>query len=291
MIRPDFDAQSPTRAASGVALVATLFVTSLLAGCGSHEPTGQVVAVVNGQEITVQDLQAEARGVRSTADPKALLPIVVARTLLAQGAHKRNLDKYPGFPSDVTRLKQNFLADKMLAASVKPASPPNDSAVREFISSHPWSFAQRQALHVDLIKMQSKDAQVVHDLDTLDAVASRLQSLNIAFERGDATLDTASLPPELAQKLVAQSLGSFFTLGNGGTFIAGVINDRSSAITPPAEQMALARASLEKSNTAKRVADEVASLKRTAVIRYQPGYSPSRSSLGAPPAVQGAPAQ
>lgn len=268
-------------------LLATLIASGFLAGCGSHEPTGQVVAVVNGQEITVQDLQAEARGVKASGDPKGLLPIVVARTLLAQSAHKRNLDKYPGFPSDMTRLKQNFLADKMLAATIKPAPPPGDAEVRSFMSSHPWLFAQRQALRVDLIKLQSKDAQEVRDLDTLDAVASRLQSLNIPFERNEATLDTASLPTELAERLVTQPLGSYFTIGNGGTFIAGVVKERSPTVAPAAEQMALARASLEKSNTGKRVADEVAALKRTAVIRYQPGY-PLASTPAARPAATAA---
>ena len=32
-----------------------------ISGCSPPAPTGQVVATVNGQEITVQDLEAEAR--------------------------------------------------------------------------------------------------------------------------------------------------------------------------------------------------------------------------------------
>ena len=278
MKRFDFTERRLYRASRGRALptslLATSIITGLLVGCGSHEPTGQVVAVVNGQEITVQDLQAEARGVKSNGDPRSLLPVVVARTLLAQGAHRQNLDRYPGFPSDVTRLKQDYLADKMLAATIRPAPPPSDADVRSFMDSHPLLFADRQALRVSLVKLQAKDQQEVRNLDTLDATVARLKALNIPFERNEASLDTASLPPELSQKLVVQSLGSFFTIENGGTFIAGVVNSRTPISVPPMEQIALARGSLAKFNTTRRVAEEVTELKRTANIRYQTGYAP-----------------
>jgi hypothetical protein len=76
-------------------------------GCDSGStpkaPTGQVVATVDGEEITVRQLQAELS--RAVAVPpaqqkeqrRAALNFIVERTVLADEARKEGIDKDPEF--------------------------------------------------------------------------------------------------------------------------------------------------------------------------------------------------
>src|ERR1700722_14623113 len=91
-------------------------------------PTGQVVAVVDGHEITVRELQAELAGV-PTSDPRQMkaveqkaLELVVGRTLLADAALKQGLDKTPDFAIQKQRAIDGLLA-QTLEANVARAVP------------------------------------------------------------------------------------------------------------------------------------------------------------------------
>lgn len=83
-------------------IAALLAGTSLLAAC-DQEPTGQVAAVVNGEEITLQEINAELAGlnVPQGVDEKrvrqAALQRIVDRRLLAQAAKEEGVDQSPEF--------------------------------------------------------------------------------------------------------------------------------------------------------------------------------------------------
>ena len=191
-----------TRAGLMVAMVAAGLV---LADCKAQAPKGQVVAVVNGQEITGQDLAAEARasGAQQGQTPALVLQRVVARVLLAQSARADGLDRYPGYPSDLARIQQDFLAQKVLKTTVKPPVKPTPQSLSAFIDAHPNIFKDRMRLQADEIKFRSSDdMKSLNGADTLASVASRLQSLNVPFTRETRTIDTAELPPPLAEKLM-----------------------------------------------------------------------------------------
>src|SRR4029079_16187186 len=68
------------------------------------EPTGQVVATVNGQEITLRELNAELGAAPPPIDPKAAkaaeqaaLRSIIGRKVLAGAAREQGLDKTPDF--------------------------------------------------------------------------------------------------------------------------------------------------------------------------------------------------
>src|SRR5277367_6372562 len=90
-----------------ISICGVLASLAMAAGCSPHGPNGQVVATVNGQEITTQDLAAEARSSNQggAATKQSLLQAVIGRVLLAQEAHALQLDQTPGYPSDVTRMQ------------------------------------------------------------------------------------------------------------------------------------------------------------------------------------------
>jgi len=128
-----------------------IVIPSLGAGCSQQGAKGQVIATVNGEEITPQDLEAEARSnpALAQADTSLLLQRVVARTLMAQAAHSRGIDHYPGYPSDITRLKQDFIAQRFMRSNLKTPPTPTSADLEKIMAANPYEFGQRQSVTID----------------------------------------------------------------------------------------------------------------------------------------------
>jgi EpsD family peptidyl-prolyl cis-trans isomerase len=256
------------------------------AGCKAHAPTGQVVATVNGKEITGQDLLAEARasGAQGHQDPRPILQRVIARELLAQYAHDHKLDAYPGYPSDVLRIQQTFLAQKTLQTVVKPPTTPSASDIAAFETAHPYMFANRMRLQTDQIRFQTADnMKSLAGVGDMQALVSRLKSLNTPFDRQTRTLDTAQLPAPLADKIVAAPTGELLLIREGETVLGIVVQARDPVAAPPDQQAAIAAQLMAAASNQSQVDAEVNRLRAQAKITYQPNFAPPA------PAVAGAP--
>ena len=246
---------------------------------------GQVLAVVNGQEVTGQDLASEARADGGgTQSRQAVVQRVIARILLAQAAHDNKLDSYPGYPSDVGRLQQDFLAQKMLKAAVKPPGKPTPAQQASFIAGHPNIFTNRTRLQADEIRFQSlDDMKSLNGAQTIAAVASRLQSLNVPFTRESRAIDTAELPAPLAEKLMTLPAGQIFFLREQDVVLGVVIQGRQAVTLTSEQQAAIASQIMARASVQGQVDAEVKKLRTAAKITYQSGYAPT------PPKPQPAP--
>jgi hypothetical protein len=88
------------------ALASIAFACVALSACGegkAKEPSGQVVATVDGQEVTLRELRAEM-GNLTSSDPnqrrqleQAALQAIVQRKILAKAAQEQKLDKSPDY--------------------------------------------------------------------------------------------------------------------------------------------------------------------------------------------------
>ena len=258
----------------GLGAVLTL-TGAALGACGQHAAKGQVVAVVNGQDVTSQDLATEERSLGRRGDPQALTQRVVARVLLAQSAHARKLDSYPADPSAVARLPPTFLAQKLLQSVVKPASKPSPADVERFIASHPYAFARRMKVKLDEIRFQSgDDLKMLNGADTLTAIESRLRSLNVQMDRQSRVVDTAQLPAPLADKLASTPENQVFFVHEGDAAVGISIVSRDPVTLPAEAQSAMAVQAMNELATQRQVEAEVARLRGQAKISYQPGYAP-----------------
>ena len=92
-----------------------------LGGDAPKEPSGQVVAVVDGREVTLRELRAELTGVsfpnaqaRKFAE-RAALQAIIRRRLVAMAAHDQGLDKTPDFALSKQRAMDILLAETMQA--------------------------------------------------------------------------------------------------------------------------------------------------------------------------------
>lgn len=284
--RPSIVAFSCARSLLAGVQVSALVLT--LAACKPGTPTGQVVATVNGKEITSQDLLAEARaGNNPHPDARALLRQVITRVLLAQSAHDQKLDGYPGYPSDLVRVQQAFLAEKALQKIVKPGGPPTPAAIATFEAANPYLFASRAKLTMNEIRFETSDnMKSLEGANDLPAVVSKLKAVNAMFEQKSQTMDTAQLPAELSAHLVTAELGQLQFFRQGNAVLGVVVTQRDPVVLSPEQQSALASQLLVRSTAQNEVGSAVAQLQSKAKIVYQKGYAPPAPAPAAPAAPQ-----
>jgi len=265
----------------------------LTAGCSQQGTKGQVIATVNGQEITPQDLQAEARSsaALAQAESSVLLQRVVARALLAQAAHARGVDRYPGYPSDLARLKQDLIAQRLVRSSLKPPPTPTSADLAKIMAENPYSFARRQSVTVDDINMQPPpgDMESLESLKYPSDIMARLARLSIPNNRRTLTLDTAKVPTPLAARLSTAPVGELFFVRNEGQLSAMTVLERSPNAPPPDEAAATATQIFQGSKIQAQIEALVAQLRSQAKIVYTNGFVAAQKPNGSAQQTLGGP--
>src|SRR5438270_6384847 len=185
-----------------LAIVLALLVTSC-----EKKPGGQTVAVVNNEEITAADLNAELNnanvpgGEASKEVRASALEGLVDRRLLAQQAKADGIDKSPEFLNQQRRLTENLLINLLVSRQTNTQQVPSADDIAKFEASHPGVFAKREIWTLDqLIYALPTDPSVhakIGAAKTLDQVAQVLTAAGIQFTRGTKQFDTAVLPPNL----------------------------------------------------------------------------------------------
>lgn len=272
------------------AMVALTGLALVLAGC-DRKPTGQSVAVVNGEEISIGELNAElqAANVPPSADQKAvkaqLLQNVVNRRLLAQDARENGVDKSPDFLTRQRRLQDELLIAMNAERQAGSQKLPDQKAIDGFIAAHPEAFNSRQILSLQQIVIDppsnAKTLEPLKDAHTLDAVAATLTRIGVPFTRTSGRLDTAQIPPEALKRIFALPPTEPFVLPANGKLFANVIVGREPVSMSQDDMRKVALEMLRRQSTQKGLADEIKQLRAKAKIEYQPGYAPPANAAGA----------
>lgn len=209
------------------ALVAAVACVAL-AGCkfpglgGEHKaPTGQVVANVDGREVTLRELSAEM-GNAAYPDPKTrkaaeqtALRSIVARIVLADAAREQGLDKTPDFALQKQRAIDTVLAQELQQKLVAGVPAPTKEEAQSFIASHPDIFLERKVFVVDQIRMPRVPLEVLKTLEplkTMEEIEGVLNKDNIPHQRADATLDAVGADPRLVEFIMKLPQNEVFVL-------------------------------------------------------------------------------
>lgn len=270
----------------GGAVVAALLVS----GC-HKEPKGQILAIVNGEEISLQELNAELQGTRipDSVDRdklrKQVLQRLIDRKLIVQKAREQGLDKTPEYVTQQRRLEENLLVT-MLGQKIASTVPmPDDRDITQYIADNPTQFAGRQRLLLDQIQFAApkdpKQLLTLRDAHTLEALAVGIQKLGLGMSRGKGVIDTGRLDPALVKVINQLPPGEPFVLPSNGQYVASVIVGRDATPTPtPIARQAAAEMVRRKELVAESKA-QVARARSSAEIQYQPGYEPDKSAIKA----------
>jgi EpsD family peptidyl-prolyl cis-trans isomerase len=232
--------------------ISLLVVGLMLASCGGKQadaPKGQVVATVDGQEITASELRLEvgdmpADPTAAAAAQKAALQSLVTRKLLVAEAKKRDLEKSPVAAMLRARAEEMALV-QLLQNNIASGVPKiSDDEVNDFVRSHPTTFAQRRLISIDQLLVPKIDPAVVKKMEPLKTMAeveALLAASKVEFVRAASVMDTVNLAPEIATKINSLGGNEVFVVPTGaGVQVALVTGTRLEPIAG-AEAQRIAR--------------------------------------------------
>ncbi|MFT4025261.1 MAG: hypothetical protein QM676_00435 [Novosphingobium sp.] len=265
--------------------IAAILAIAALSGC-HKQPGGQVVAVVNDEEITMQELNTEAQAAQLTGNgeqkvaPADLLQRVITRNLLADYAREEGLDRGPDYIARRRQLEQSLLADVAARKLAGTRANPTPAEIDAFIAEHPYAFAERERLVLDQVRFatpaQPAVLKEITDMPTLEGVVAQLEAKNIAFKRGSAVLDTASIGTAPARQILSLKPGEAFSLSVNGETYVSVVKDRKGAALDRAEWPGYAANALRTTRMTTAMTDAVKRLRDKANIKYEPSFQPAK---------------
>jgi EpsD family peptidyl-prolyl cis-trans isomerase len=193
-------------------------LAGLLGGCGSSAMGGasQVVAKVNGREITVSQLRRKLSSAQlqapSEGDVGNVLDRLIDEELLVQAANRERLESDPELQRKYDAITRRVLASAYEGTLVQSVQPPTEEEVHKFYDDNPALFSKRRIFNaVDFeTNVSSLDAELSQDIlsvHSADAVRNLLRDHAISFESSDVSFAPESLPLSLLNKLGDASKG------------------------------------------------------------------------------------
>jgi EpsD family peptidyl-prolyl cis-trans isomerase len=255
---------------------------ALLGSSCDRKPEGQTVAVVNNEEITAAELNAELGSANlpatlsKTEARSKVLEALIDRRLLAQQARADGVDKSPDFLNQERKSTENLLVNTLLSRQLKTAAVPTAAEISQFQTSRPGMFAKRETWTLEQLQYPTpKDPATQASLaaaKSLAEFAATLTAKNIKFAKGSTRVDTATLPQEMYAQITSLAAGTPFIVPGGDRSVANVIAARQSAPLTENEARTVALNGLRQARVMKLVQDRVKAARASAEIEYQAGY-------------------
>lgn len=285
---------------------ALMLGTALLSACGDKKgggelEKGQVVATVNGNDVTVHELNAELQGANLpqnlNADQKkqveqGALQQVVNRRILADIARERGLDKTPMFLLQTKRAEETILVQMLQRQMSSSVKQPSQTDIATFIAQNPDLFAERKIFTVDQIQFQApRDPRILQKyqpLKTMAEVEAMLKQDGLQYRRAPATLDVARANPQLAEQVLKMNREDIFIIPAGQIMVANLITDTKVQPLTGAEAQQLAAGLIQQrafNDLLKRDLEPKVK-KAEGEVKYQAGFTPPKKA--AAPAAPGA---
>ena len=195
-----------------ITLVAVAALALALAACGEKDkaPDGQVVATIDGKDITIHELNAELTQVRANdAAPRKLveqvgLARIIERKMLANEARLLKLDSSPQFLLARTRAEEGLMVQALQANIQSKVQQPTREAAQKFIEENPQVFGDRKLFTLDQIQFLQPadfDKLPIKDAKTMADVEAVLLAANIEFRRAPQQIDTLLINPQLTNEI------------------------------------------------------------------------------------------
>lgn len=267
------------RAGAPAVLLALLLV---LAGCGDpgkRDRATQAAARVNGETITLPQIQQvlQQRGVpgdQADAATKVVVERLIHQTLAVQRAQQLDLDRDPKVQLQLDMARREVLARAYLERVGAAAAAPDADAVRRYYDEHPALFAKRRIFQLQEIAIEARPEQVdalrarLGEGGDVESFAGWLRANGYRFAAVQAVRAAEQLPPARLAALAALRDGqALWAAAPNGVLVAIVAGSREQPVT-----LEQARAAIEQRLLAERrralVRDDLGALRRDARVEY-----------------------
>lgn len=262
-------------------------LAALLLGCKPEPKTAavQVVARVNGDEITVHQLEFVLSDPATRLDRQQALDQLVDQQLLVQAAREARLDRDPRVMLAIDQARRQILAqaqvDRLLAGAAGP-----QQTERDYYDQHPELFADRRLyqLRMFVVPAGALDTPLKQALDearTPQQVRAALLRRQVVFEDSEVERAAEQLPPEVLTRLTGMQRGDVLLLGQGDDrHLYQLIGTSPAPVSFAAARDGI-RQYLHDTQRERRLADGLSTLRKDARIDY---LNPSDESDAAPSA-------
>jgi EpsD family peptidyl-prolyl cis-trans isomerase len=211
-----------------VLCAALILVAATLSACGDkakEKKSGQALASVNGEEVTVLQLNEELQRAGVTAAQqdsasKQLLQVLIDRQLLQEAAAKENLDRDPKVMQAIDRAKALIVAQAYLQKRVGNVARPTEAEVEDYFNKNPEFFSNRKQFSMNELVIGANDLtpelrRAADSARSLEEVAVWLDAHKVRYGRTEVSRSTADLPPQLSGKLLGMPKGQLFVVKEG----------------------------------------------------------------------------
>jgi EpsD family peptidyl-prolyl cis-trans isomerase len=278
---------------------ALILLAATLSACGNKAKDakpGQALASVNGNEITVLQLNEELQragvpAAQQDAASKQLLQALIDRQLLESEAEKEKLDRDPKVMQAIDRARALIIAQAYVQKHVGNVTQPTPAEVEDYFNKHPEFFSNRKQFNMNELIMGAADLtpEVKATADgakSLEEVAVWLEAHKIKYGRTQVTRSTADLTPEVSQKLLAMPKGQIFIVKEGErAMLISIAETRDAPVNLQVAAPQIAQFLVTQKNK-ELAANEVKRLRSTARIEYMnKSMMPDAASSTATPAA------
>lgn len=250
-----------------------------LTACDTAErKAGQVLAKVNGEEITILQINDELARTGVKPDQQAdaskkLLESLIDRQLIYEEAVRNKLDRTPAVMQEIERARMQIITQEFLKNIASTIPKASRAEVEEYYRNNPGFFAQRKEFFLKQLAIQANDfdqavVEFLNSAKSLEEVATWLDRRGVKYARGQTTRSTADLPADAVAKLTGLQAGQLFLVDEGDTKILNLlVAARESPVSiasaePQIEQFLFNKKSHEAAQA------EIAHLRSLAKIEY-----------------------
>lgn len=280
-------------------LISLAVILGILSGCDSKTSINnhsQVLAKVNGDEITVHQVNAELQRIKMPlSNPEALsrkvLESLIDRQLLVQEAIKLNLDHTPEVVELVEVAKAQIYAQAYLMRKVASIPPAKEDEVTKFMVEHPEVFSERKVLSTTDIIFSNDPSKVDYDtlqtkISNLDELKALLISHQIHFDMLQEQIPSESMPKQALAMINQIKAGDLLFMHDDNNKV--IVRSVNSIVDAPLENNQLMEMATKIVSERKRqqfISDELSRLKKLAKIdradglfKDKPAKQPETSS-------------
>ena len=263
-----------------------------LAACGGKEPGEDSVAVVDGYEITIAELNQELAesGVQDVQDPaarQAALQAIINRKLLVAMAEENELDRTPDYVLKEQRMRDVLLADAAVQSLAPEASRTNDDDIDAYLQTNLSGGRERTVYAIEGVQFSRPKKPEVMDLlgaaNNFEQLVGILRANDIQMQGGQLAWDSANMPTELVRQLNALPDGEPFLIPEGDGVVAGVIREKRRLPLNPQQSRSIAEAAVAQQTVRTRVNNWLEQARHSAEIRYGEGFDPQDAGSGEAP--------
>ena len=297
-------------------LVLPLMIAALVAGCGDKKaeetaggdkPASQVVAKVNGTELTVHQVNYALQRIpnlnpeQSKAASLQVVRNLVDQELALQQALADKMDRDPAVVQALDAARRQILAEAWMSRKVGAPVEPTDAEVQEYFSAHPELFAERKlyrlqevAIKVPEDQREAVRAQLAQS-KSLNEFGEWLKAQNLEVKAVQGVKPAEQLPLAMLPQLSKMPKGQATAVNTpDGLLVVIVADTQAQPVTLEQVKPAIV-ARLQGEARQKAVQAQVDALKAAAKIEYlgefaDAGKEPAAAPAAAAPAAE-APAE